>query len=1147
MPPFHSDVLSRIGPSRGESGRRVTTVTLSPGSTSIRQANDLTVGHQPTPAPDHDLSSQVYPDGNEGNGPSNLEPCSASTNGPTDHQSADGLDEVIDGAAKKLRNHKAQPTGKTTAGKVNSISLSDAEDTASALVSPLEFDTVQNDVNGFFEGVPALMGALSEVAKMHPFISIVVLAFESVYKLEKKRRENDSNVIALYVEMRDMMTVLLQLKNIKDPSAIDIEGITIEGRMQGLIKQTAKDIKECANLCDVWSRKKLPVRFFKGPFWAGKFVNYVNQFAQRRKDLEFAMSMHAVRGIDHINSKLDELNFSIVEDRAKPIIYFIQANMLQDQQQLQTENREELSAVLGDESAEAHNMEDTPELHRGYQDPEEAVAGNLSSFERQLDILQREIVDDTEAIVTRESDRVIQSVIAGPHDRIRDKDLYNMWKDMGWRGSVKTRHFVLALRDYYHDRAEEQITEKTAFEAAHVLDSDAWCLEFVNMKRLQSISEAFDDDASGFITVSEANHFTSSRPAGWSLLRWIAYWAVGWQNTATVYKEKIWQLMERMFALKPWIHHENRQMVDRYLDSIWLQVMSILMPLRSLELHEKTRRQFKAYVDEEEQRLERNLDIIRYRVDDLTTLAIVTGPGRIEKYLLPLLYLMLRRDLQILITCQHSIVNERELWDCTDSIQTVMTACKDRRQVLNETFLRGNLRPEEQFKIRHCGLFELIGDTSETRKRLFNAKFAPVKYDESPSTGDEELSTTAHLNHPLKPPYCPEVEQYHPKQFIEANADHTALSPVKDILGTWYGFLGEKSLQTWPHGPMFTLDIHATDRGSHNFEAAGFMPDSMKGIAFTLRGDVEATSQGDVTYVLYLRFSVQAIVMELRGRMSENRVVISGEWGSQGMDVSRPDIGPFVLTRMPPEVLSFRPTPWELGTSNRTRALWRFALSAVEHQALKSAYRWEFFRRRRDARRRYVEFCIRDKFGRPLCAEEKTEWRALQRSLSPADARFYASMAEYQILRTNAVHIGYACDSCHGHIMGSRMVCMTCVPRSLDTVDLCSDPRCLASTIDQDQYAELNSPHLPSHDIFQLRTTMHERERRQYNARAREALDNAQTILNNSWALPVGDSDSPKGNGMTSTGRMAHGIPRCQGCGAAVQRPCWYCVECYGA
>jgi hypothetical protein len=38
---------------------------------------------------------------------------------------------------------------------------------------------------------------------------VVVLAFKTVYNLELKRRDNEKKIIALYVEMKDMMGVLL--------------------------------------------------------------------------------------------------------------------------------------------------------------------------------------------------------------------------------------------------------------------------------------------------------------------------------------------------------------------------------------------------------------------------------------------------------------------------------------------------------------------------------------------------------------------------------------------------------------------------------------------------------------------------------------------------------------------------------------------------------------------------------------------------------------------------------------------------------------------------------------------------------------------------------------------------------------------------
>ena len=44
---------------------------------------------------------------------------------------------------------------------------------------------------------------------------------------------------------------------------------------------------------------------------------------------------------------------------------------------------------------------------------------------------------------------------------------------------------------------------------------DAWAIKYLDVMWVQPILEAFDDDASGFITVAEVNRFTSSRPVDW--------------------------------------------------------------------------------------------------------------------------------------------------------------------------------------------------------------------------------------------------------------------------------------------------------------------------------------------------------------------------------------------------------------------------------------------------------------------------------------------------------------------------------------------------------------------------------------------------------------------------------------------------------
>ena len=76
---------------------------------------------------------------------------------------------------------------------------------------------------------------------------------------------------------------------------------------------------------------------------------------------------------------------------------------------------------------------------------------------------------------------------------------------------------MLALRDYYRQQADNKRKLHVHGETAlsRVADQDEWALEWININRLQAIIEAFDDDASGFITIAEVNQFTASRPKGW--------------------------------------------------------------------------------------------------------------------------------------------------------------------------------------------------------------------------------------------------------------------------------------------------------------------------------------------------------------------------------------------------------------------------------------------------------------------------------------------------------------------------------------------------------------------------------------------------------------------------------------------------------
>jgi len=56
------------------------------------------------------------------------------------------------------------------------------------------------------------MGVFGEMVRLYPAVTVVVVAFKAVCEMDASRRQNDRRIIALNVEMKDMMGVLVNLK-----------------------------------------------------------------------------------------------------------------------------------------------------------------------------------------------------------------------------------------------------------------------------------------------------------------------------------------------------------------------------------------------------------------------------------------------------------------------------------------------------------------------------------------------------------------------------------------------------------------------------------------------------------------------------------------------------------------------------------------------------------------------------------------------------------------------------------------------------------------------------------------------------------------------------------------------------------------------
>ena len=97
------------------------------------------------------------------------------------------------------------------------------------------------------------------------------------------------------------------MKGVENRAHVGLDGRPLKDRLEELAEKTAKDIKDCANLCDTFVKKKLLVKVFKGPVWAEKLAGFVKVFEDRKADFEFALTMHTANSVSDVKRQ----NFEI--------------------------------------------------------------------------------------------------------------------------------------------------------------------------------------------------------------------------------------------------------------------------------------------------------------------------------------------------------------------------------------------------------------------------------------------------------------------------------------------------------------------------------------------------------------------------------------------------------------------------------------------------------------------------------------------------------------------------------------------------------------------------------------------------------------------------------------------------------------------
>ncbi|KJA15492.1 hypothetical protein HYPSUDRAFT_149043, partial [Hypholoma sublateritium FD-334 SS-4] len=1052
-------------------------------------------------------------------------------------------------------------------------------------------DEIEEVFSNFAEAAQATIKGLQVLGQTHPFVGAAVSAFVLVITMDITRRENDRKIMALRVEMHDLVLVFFELRHINSVEREGNDRISIAQRLSPHIEAIARDIKKCASACDAFLKKSFLSKTVKALQYESRFADFSAQFQEHKRNLMTTFTFHMSLGVDSLHNKLDqhvqnaevkriqdrhnamELFHKLDTPREKEVKTFIEENggvkeCLSDDELLEeliSRSGESLSKISGRDASKRSN--DLPGIRKKLfkeltEDIEDLFSRNASHFNRKLEIQQRQLSEAIEA----GTEKITQILLSGSYDRINDADLQTIWKDMGWKGSVKARHFVLALQDHYTDKINSTVSESLD-DGNHQLgmsiipqrkdpvsfrqQNDKWTLAYINAAYVQPILEAFDDDGTGFISIKEVNNFTESCPKGWSLPHWIAYWAVGWQANISLYKNKIYGLIQTMFQTLEHVHSSNKRAVDEYLfDRAFWRIELLLRATRSINPKIMSDspdliRMTESYAASEEEKITRNLEDVGYYLDTTTTVTLVTGEGRIERYIFPLLYLLLRRHLEIfMVGCKH-VLHVDELAHLSESLVHILQVVDYRIQNL-----------EGVFKQTHLDVPSRLGNFAFGMLSYGDIKRSPIQNSFSSWANENELNQMGKVPLTLdeirkrwslvsvKPS---SILRYEIQDSFKST-DFSEFEPSRlrhishPLQGTWSGIYSRAhGHEIITHIVRISLRLSKDDEPRLLAKGEDFLN------TFNAKGKVNRTLMGHEFSLALL--DDDGSNTTATGFLDQDQDIITMSWSNRRKEHHSDDpfYEQFTLRRTSPSLLRYRYTPQQF-MEDRVRSRWAFACNAALHLAQEKLWSRCFLEARFAERRRFVELTARSlsvSLGltpqNPLNTVEASELEYLRQQVDPSEARFYQATSEFQIQKL-PWH-AWGCDWCDHRITYSGMLCLQCMADDLsDNIHLC------ATCIDKSPTAR-GFIHNTSHDMIKVEETLHDFYFARVVEAARNTVNRVKGLLeiNEASDLGLNGNNLPpkrKAKKMISKGPGGDSRTTCSCCNKPVSAPCWACIIC---
>ncbi|KAF7326353.1 Protein kinase domain-containing protein [Mycena venus] len=969
----------------------------------------------------------------------------------------------------------------------------------------LDSKSIENKILMFAETSKILMGGLDVLAEVHPFVKLAVIAFKGVIGIELTRRDNNRKVQTILVQMQDMMTVLFQLQNMHDPETKGPSGAAQTERFSDLVKKITTDITSCGSFFNMYSKKGFLSKALKSKIYESELTKYATIFIDRKNELGYALKVHTAIGVDEANRKLNRVEemvealFSKFEtSREKELRTLIEshggAKACIDNDSILTEllkkSGESLSLLdLNDKLATVKRLMNK-ELS---QDLNEAFKRNAEQFERKLDV-QSEQLADTISHGLGQTEKHIISAMRTHAEKIHDLDLRTLWGNQDWKGSVKARHFVLLLHDYFMEMFNNARSAAGSVGGSapvspvasgpalptdtKPLQDESWALAYINVTYVQPILEAVDDDGTGFISIKEVNYFAGSR-GSLSLLSWVAFWAAGWHMSVTWYKNRIYSILTAMYDLVEHIKPANVQGADKYLRSfVWMPMLRVELLLRSTRSAANPAHQDARLVqitrtihDSEEKKLREKLDRLVYELDDITTLRLITGPRRIERYVYPLLFLLLKRHYDIMqLACKYILADSE--WEVMNtSLATVFQAVDERTKNLEAIFKATSSDVKERLGNFAFGMFqlsygELTRDPINNTIYSFQLEDGYADNDEAFGSGlenDETKKIPGHIDDDEVLAAGSEADAKTKKFTEDPKETDILLYETENELTSVYNF---ETIYPPPHPPMLFDVIDGAWTGHLRYAPDGDVTAATNRIRISMvlmrTGDELSGGAEDCFAILAVGGTVDSaskVVLrinwpdgywvECMGQYDPEEDTIAGGWaGMQNATEFSSATYPFIFSRT-------------------TSSIFRYT----------KEYPRRLSKKRSTERKQFIELekrNIADLNGLatpwdPLDATEKAELYRLRTDLRSCDSRFYCTMAEFELHLLT--YFDCRCDSCKRDIRGIRLYCIQCMDDkySGDHIDLCI--HCINETPERAPFV-----HKESHVLVKTLRCIHDSE-----------------------------------------------------------------------